>query len=82
MVVEIRHTGASRTERIQMSIRWRDIRWGRMGVGTELPVLVSPAFPGRTMVDYPTLRRERRAAKQRQRDADEQRQRSLLNRDD
>jgi hypothetical protein len=82
VVVEIHHTEASRAERVQVSIRWRDFKWGRMGVGRELPVLVSPAFPGRVMIDYQALRRERSAAKRRQRIADEERQQALLNRDD
>lgn len=77
IVVEIQRPDAG-PERIQLAVRWRNDGGISMVQGANLPVLVSPRFPGRAMIDYRALRREARSAARAQRVEDERRQRSLL----
>jgi hypothetical protein len=65
---------------VQLSLRWRTGAWGSMVQGRELPVLVSPGFPGRAMIDLPAMRRELKQEQERKRSADEERQRAMLDR--
>ena len=78
VVLEVCGEGQASGERVKLVLRWNWEKWNRMAVGRELPVLVSPEFPGRIMFDYPALRRELRNARQERRMADEERQRALL----
>lgn len=80
VVLEIYDDEGNPKDRVQLSLRWRGGAWGSMVQGRRLPVLVSPSFPGRAMIDLPAMRRDLRQQRERKRAADEDRQRSLLDR--
>lgn len=80
VVLEIMGEGDDAGRRVQMKLRWNWEKWQYLTQGREIPVLLSPDFPDRVLPDYAALRHERNEGEQSQREADEERQRKLLER--
>lgn len=80
VVIEMK-SETGEVSRVRLPLLWNWEKWGHLVARTVLPVLVDPKDQTRAMVDYATLRTERRSAAGAERAAQEARQQALVDQD-